>query len=262
MPELITDDGVRLHYAVRGRGSIFLVCLHWMGGECAGWNSFCDALDPARFTVVTTDCRGHGRSQSEACAFTNERLARDVIAVADACGAGRFAVAGHSFGGKIALRLAAMTPERLTGLVLIGALGPGLVPLERPTIEGIVRRAGEPGFIREVLRPFFCARDRAEIEEALAAFARTPEWALLAVCETAMWTDFSREISPLTIPALVIAGDQDPVYGPDYQERAVLPFVRHASFVTVTDCGHGLILEQPRIIADHARRFLTEHARP
>ncbi len=48
----------------------------------------------------------------------------DVVAVADARGVGRFAVAGHSGGGPHALACAALLPERVRACVAVGGLAP------------------------------------------------------------------------------------------------------------------------------------------
>ncbi len=258
MPDFITDDGVSLHYIVSGAGPVEMICLHWMGGEGATWDVLCAGLDPTKFCCVALDFRGHGQSQQAASLFTIERLARDVLNLADLLGFDRFAVAGHSFGGKVALRVAALAPQRVIGLTLIGGVGPGLVALERPMIDGILQRAAEVNFVREVFRGWFHVWPRVEIDDALERFARTPAWVLRAVCESALWSDIAAEVGEVTAPALVIAGDGDPVYGPAYQEQAVRPFLPNATLVTIAECGHGLILERPEEIAGHVERFLGQ----
>lgn len=258
MPDFLADDGVSLHYIVSGAGPVEMICLHWMGGAGATWEVFCGALDPIKFRCVALDFRGHGKSQPTASLFTIERLARDVLNLADVLGFDRFAVAGHSFGGKVALRVAALAPQRVKGLVLIGGVGPGLVPLERPMIDGILERSGDVSFVREVFRGWFQVWPRVEIDDALERFAGTPAWALRAVCESALWSDIAADVGEVLAPALVIAGDADPVYGPTYQEQSVRPFLSNATCVTMAGCGHGLILERPEEIAVHIEGFLGQ----
>lgn len=188
-------------------------------------------------------------------AFTNERLARDVLQLADALGVVRFVVCGHSFGGKVAMRLAALAPERVAGLVLIGAVGPGKVPLTCEAVDPILDRATDVAFVRESFRPWFSVWPRPELDRSLENFARTPGWAHRAVCEIALWTDITAELTSLSAPALLIAGEHDPVYGPAYRREAVMPVLAHAQMATI-DCGHGLILERPEEIATQCERFL------
>lgn len=256
MPAFISDDGISLHFDILGHGALPVICLHLMGGDSSTWTALLEGLDPSLLQGAALDFRGHGKSERAPSTFTIERLACDVIHLADTLQWERFVVAGHSFGGKVALRVAALVPQRVSGLVLIGATGPGLVPLDRPSMEGIVQRAADLGFIREVFRPWFHVWPRPDIDQAIISFARTPIWALQAVCEAALWTDISEDVKHVTAPTLAIAGDRDPVYAPSYQAQAVHPFVPNATVVTIADCGHGLILERPAEIAGHLGRFL------
>jgi pimeloyl-ACP methyl ester carboxylesterase len=118
MAEFTSDDGIRLHYVTQGTGALPIIYLHWMGGSGLDWKRFWTSLDQRRYRHVALDFRGHGQSDPTPSSFTNERLARDVLQLADELGLPHFVVAGHSFGGKVALKLAAMGPARVAGLML------------------------------------------------------------------------------------------------------------------------------------------------
>jgi pimeloyl-ACP methyl ester carboxylesterase len=69
---------------------------------------------------LTLDCRGHGRSgQGAVAGLSIDAFARDVLAFADRQGVGCFVAGGLSMGAALALRLAHLVPERVTGLVLV-----------------------------------------------------------------------------------------------------------------------------------------------
>jgi pimeloyl-ACP methyl ester carboxylesterase len=258
MADLTTDDGIRLHYLVRGDGPRPVIYLHWMGGQTSYWTILWERMASDAWQHVAVDFRGHGKSDPRPSSFTAERLARDVLQVADALALREFALVGHSFGGKIALRLAAMAPERVAGLMLLGPVGPGQVePLGRDALEPVLSRTADAAFIRECFQPWFVDWSHRELDQALEDLSRTPNWALRAVAEVGLWTDLAAEISRLDQPALVMAGDRDPVYGPEYQRDAVLPVLTRAREVTLR-CGHGFHLECPEDVAAHGRRFLAE----
>ena len=66
------------------------------------------------------DSRNHGNSgRSDSMTFTE--MAQDVINYADSKGIRRFTLMGHSMGGKAAMTLATMYPNRLDGLIIIDA---------------------------------------------------------------------------------------------------------------------------------------------
>lgn len=256
MPELITDDGIRLRYLERGAGSTTVIFLHWMGGHAEMWTDLWDCFPSPAYRFIALDARGHGRSEPRPSSFDVHRIARDVVKVADTAGAQRFVLVGHSFGGKVALCAASLEPARVASLVLMGSVGPDLVPVERDLIDGILARASDEPFVRETFRAWFHVWPSPALDRALAQWSRTPAWALRAVAECAIFTDISAEVGMVSAPALVIAGADDPLYGPVYQVQAVQPFLRNARNVAIPGCGHGLILERPVEIAAEIDTFI------
>ena len=73
-----------------------------------------------RFRVVRLDLRGYGETPLPAGPYSN---ARDVLRLLDELGVERAAFVGNSYGGRVALDVAALAPDRVTRLVL---LSPGL----------------------------------------------------------------------------------------------------------------------------------------
>jgi pimeloyl-ACP methyl ester carboxylesterase len=78
-------------------------------------------LERAGHPVVAYDARGHGASSPAGPpeAYTYDELARDAVAVMDAAGFRRAAVAGQSMGAATAVALALAHPERVSALALV-----------------------------------------------------------------------------------------------------------------------------------------------
>lgn len=258
MPEFRTDDGVRLHYAVQGEGPLTLIYLHGMGGDIGMWKPLWSVLDRSRFSYVALDFRGHGGSQRMPSTFTAERLVRDVLQVADLLAISRFALIGHGLGGKVACRIAAEHPGRVAGVILMGAVGPNEVPLEQDVVERIVSCGDDVGLVRQYFRSWFKEWPRPEIERWTANVANTPPWVRRAFCAPVRSPGARSEEAVVSeVPAIVLAGENDPVYGPAYQHKAVLPALANARLVTIS-CGHGLLLERPDEVAGHCKEFFAE----
>jgi pimeloyl-ACP methyl ester carboxylesterase len=82
----------------------------------------CAAGAGLRFAAL--DLRGRGASdRTPAGTYGWANHALDVVAVADALGATRFAVVGVSMGGSIAMTMAELVRERLTAVVLVDVAG-------------------------------------------------------------------------------------------------------------------------------------------
>jgi pimeloyl-ACP methyl ester carboxylesterase len=78
-------------------------------------------LERAGHPVVAYDARGHGASSPAGSpgAYTYDELVRDAVAVMDAAGFGRAAVAGQSMGAATAVALALAHPERVSALAVV-----------------------------------------------------------------------------------------------------------------------------------------------
>ena len=106
------------------------------------FNALGPALAKAGHRLVAMDLRGRGRSdRGPAGSYGWANHARDVVATADALGAGRFDFVGHSMGAFVGLALMNLAPARVRRLVLIDALG---VPHESamPPIRAAAQRLG------------------------------------------------------------------------------------------------------------------------
>lgn len=115
--------GRRIAYRSIGSGTPLILCLRFRG-VLDSWDPlFLDKL-AQQFRVITFDFSGFGASTGDA-SYQSEALAQDVIDLADALGIERFDLGGWSIGGTAAQVVAALHPERVSHLVLIGTAPPG-----------------------------------------------------------------------------------------------------------------------------------------
>ena len=107
------DDGLALEVTDTGSGPGLLL-VHGFGGAKEDFADHVDALG-ARHRVVTFDHRGHGASDKpdEAAAYSLDRMAADVMGVADALGIDGFRLLGYSMGGMVARRVVLAHPARI-----------------------------------------------------------------------------------------------------------------------------------------------------
>jgi pimeloyl-ACP methyl ester carboxylesterase len=118
------------------------VLLH---GLSANANSFAGVisagLSPA-FRVIAPDLRGRARSGKPETGYSMADHASDVIALLDALGVDLVVLAGHSFGGYLAIYLAANFPSRVSKLVVIDAAissHPRIPVLLKPSLDRLTR---------------------------------------------------------------------------------------------------------------------------
>ncbi|HMF04702.1 MAG TPA: alpha/beta hydrolase [Acidimicrobiia bacterium] len=262
------DDGVALEVTHTGSGPGLLL-VHGFGGAKEDFADHVESLG-ACHRVVTFDHRGHGESDkpSEASAYSLDRMAADVVAVADGMGFDTFRLLGHSMGGMVSRRVVLARPARIDALILMDT-SPGPIPGLDPELAelgaGIMLDQG-----KGVLKPLLDEAGTLESPAHLRLLAERPEmveyeernWQTLSPM---MWATMLREIvhqpdqlallAGVRSPTLVIVGEQDtPFLG---GSRAMAGVVPGAELVVVRDAGHSPQLENPRPWFDALERFLA-----
>ncbi len=112
--ELIRN-GVKLRGFDGGQGPS-IIFQHGLGGDDA---QVAETFPMSGFHRLTLECRAHGLSQAgNPHNFTITKFTDDVLAFADSRSLKRFAVGGISMGAAIAMRMAVITPERVSALIL------------------------------------------------------------------------------------------------------------------------------------------------
>ena len=113
-------EGVSLHAAVAGSGSP-IVLLHGFPQTHLMWRHVARDLADEH-TVICPDLRGYGASSKPADGYSKRVMAADIVALADALGFPRFALAGHDRGALVAFRAGLDHPDVITHLACLDVL--------------------------------------------------------------------------------------------------------------------------------------------
>ncbi|MFB3052562.1 MAG: 2-succinyl-6-hydroxy-2,4-cyclohexadiene-1-carboxylate synthase [Dehalococcoidia bacterium] len=268
----IPVNGVHLNVEVSGEGPPLLL-LHGFSGSAATWTPHLEAWQG--FTAIAVELLGHGASDCPADRrrYRMERCLGDLVALLDrlpASGGRRMAVLGYSMGGRVALRLALLAPERLWALVLESA-SPGIEDaseraararsdadladdIERDGLEAFVERwqalplfaslARLPVAVRDELRRQRLQNDPRGLVGSLRGLGAGQQEPVLA------------RMAEIRIPVLLLTGALDDKYcALARRMAAALPRARTES---VPDSGHAVHLERPQAFAGAVRGFLKE----
>ena len=220
----------------------------------ASWNAQIDALQSTRCVVPT-----YGRCASIA------DMARAVLSTLPAQ---RFAVAGHSMGGRVALEIMRQAPDRVERIALldsgIGALDGGEAgKRERAQRMAWLRLAQEHGmralgrdWARGMVHPAHL--DAAVFEQILAMIERkTPEVFEAQIEALLARPDASDTWRGIACPTLLLCGRQD-AWSPLSRHAQMHAMLPSAQLVVIEDAGHFAMMEQPaavsRALADWLRR--------
>jgi len=108
-----TED---LHHVDLGDGPS-IVLIHGLASNLHLWDGVARRLEEARHRVVACDLRGHAQSPKPDEPYDVEAVAGDVIALIERLELGACLLAGQSYGGTVALQVAAERPD-LTAVVV------------------------------------------------------------------------------------------------------------------------------------------------
>jgi len=121
------DTGELRQHVVTGGGGPPLLLVHGWPQTWYAWRLVMPGL-ARHFSVVAADQRGCGLSGKPPGGYDTGTLAADLVALMDALGHQRFAVAGHDTGMWISYALAADYPDRVARLAVAEAAMPGVSP--------------------------------------------------------------------------------------------------------------------------------------
>src|SRR5687768_11295163 len=122
---VVNDVGLHVEEAGPADGPL-LILLHGFPGFWWDWRYQIEALAAEGYHVVVPDMRGYNLSEKPqgAAAYTLGTLATDIVALAHSYGHSRFRVAGHDWGGVVALWTAVTYPEHVESLAVLNAPHP------------------------------------------------------------------------------------------------------------------------------------------
>ena len=112
-------NGVNLNYELAGKGPA-VIFLHGGNGNARDWANQVPVLS-TKYKVIAMDIRGHGKSEGPKSEeeYSIPIIAEDVLELLNLLGIKKCCLAGHSFGGFVALQFAVTHQDRLSGLVLV-----------------------------------------------------------------------------------------------------------------------------------------------
>src|SRR4051794_13142191 len=119
-----------------------VVLIHGTGAWSEIWRGTMHALAGAGYRAIALDMPPFGYSTRPASRdYSDSAQARRILVTLDSLGVKRFAVVGHSFGGRPTMEATFMAPERVSRLVLVDAA----LDLMRGCGDGGMERCGNVG---------------------------------------------------------------------------------------------------------------------
>jgi pimeloyl-ACP methyl ester carboxylesterase len=260
-------NGIKTNYLEAGKGDP-VVLIHGSGPgvtSYANWRLVLPAL-AENFRVVAPDMVGFGFSERPAnIEYGVQTWADQVVGLMDTLELPKAHLVGNSFGGAIALRIAAQHPDRVGKLVLMGSMG---VPF--PITEGLERVWGyEPSFenMRRVLDVFAYSRELVNDELAEVRYRGSIQpgfqesFAAMFPAPRQRWVEAmctpEDDIRRLPHRTLIVHGREDQVI-PVQTSLRLMELIDNADLSVFSHCGHWSMIERTADFNRTVSEFFTD----
>jgi pimeloyl-ACP methyl ester carboxylesterase/DNA-binding CsgD family transcriptional regulator len=256
----MSEDGLRLAYAVTGRGPPLVRTAHFLTHlefdfESPVWRPWLDELSRDR-SLVRYDGRGCGLSDRTSAPLSLDAWVSDLEAVIHACGLERFSLFGCSQGCAVSVAYAVRHPERVSSLVLLGGYARGTMrrnptPAQVKEIElllGLIEIGwgrDNPAF-RQVFTSLYLPEGTPEQVRwfnELERLSTSPEQAARIVAAFGQ-IDVSELCARVTCPTLVLHARGD-ARVPFEEGRRIAGLIPGARFVPLEGRNHVVLAQEP-----------------
>jgi 3-oxoadipate enol-lactonase/4-carboxymuconolactone decarboxylase len=236
-------NDITIHAQVQGpNDGPPVLLLHSLGTTLQMWDPQAEAL-AKRYRVIRMDMRGHGLTEATPGPYTMAMLAQDALALLDSLGIRQTHVGGVSIGGRIALQMAAMAPDRVLSLMPCDtALEFGPAETWQQRIDAVT--AGGMAAVAEGVM------DRWVLDKSLASSKGLRRMLLstdpvgYAGCGAALRDCRADDVlGRIKCPTTVIVGDRD-VATPPSAARAIQAAIPDSHLVTIAEAAHIPNLER------------------
>lgn len=235
---LKTFAGGALFGSSYGRADPEILALHGWGRTHRDFDTVLAGLD-----AVALDLPGFGSSPEPPEVWGAEAYAEAVVEVARSF-ARPPVVVGHSFGGRVAVSLAAKHPSEVRSLVLIGVplvRAPGRAPARSPRGYRLVKWAHRMGIVSE--SRLEAARQRHGSADYRAADGRMRDILVKVVNES-----YENQLDQLAVPVHLLWGSEDTAAPPAIAQEALRRMEAHGVAVDLElleGVGHHVMAEAP-----------------
>lgn len=262
----IQVNGARLYYEETGQGAGAIVFSHGLLMSCRMFDDQVAHFQD-RYRCIVYDHRGQGQSEVTANGYDMETVYADAAALITALDAAPCHFVGLSMGGFVGMRLASRRPELLKSLLLLNTsadpepqnnifkyrlmnfiarwLGPSLVTGRvMPIMFGQKFMADDTRVVlRETWKQRMINNNRIGMTRATTG-----------VIDRQGVYD---ELVKITVPTLILAGEQDVATVPAKAER-IHQRISSSRYTLIPDAGHSSTVEEPGAVNSAIDAFLSD----
>lgn len=255
---------ITLSYAEQGASAgIPMLLLHGFAGSWRSFELVLSHLSDSVHAFAITQ-RGHVNASAPQSGYRLDDFAGDVTAFMDALHLEHAVIVGHSMGAAVAQRLAVDHPDRVLGLVLMGA---SLAALGDPDLQAFwdstlskLTDPIDPTFVRGFIDTTLAQSVPPEFFEVIMQDAQAvPARVWKEAFKRRLEEDISNDPPKIGVPTLIVWGDRDARCSQREQEE-LEAMINGSRLLVYPGAGHDLHCEEPARFASDLLSFTEDLA--
>lgn len=251
---------ITLPYVEQGTSTgIPMLLLHGFAGSWRSFELVLPHLNDSVHAFAITQ-RGHANASAPQSGYRLDDFAGDVAAFMDALHLERAVIVGHSMGSAVAQRLALDYPDRVLGLVLVGASlaargDPDLQAFWDSTLSTLSDPI-DPTFVRGFVDTTLAQTVPPEFFEAMMRDAQAvPARVWKEAFKGRLEEDLLGDLHKIEVPTLILWSDLD-ARGSRRDQEALEAMINSSRLVVYPGAGHDLHCEEPIRFASDLLSFI------
>jgi pimeloyl-ACP methyl ester carboxylesterase len=230
-----------------------LVFIHGSGGNHSIWSHQYGKLHKKN-NIIAVNLPGHGHSEGNG-ERNVQRYCEWIKKMLQALDLKKPVLVGHSLGAAISLQFAISYPEKIAGIVCLGA---GMkMPVNSFFLDFLKTNPAQlPPEITEMICKFSLAKDNRSkfsvpLQKSIALSRVDVMYGDLAACNE---LDLTLDAGKIKLPALIVCGAEDKMTPPDLS-RQLAAAIEKGQLEIVEGAGHMVMLEQPEEFNNFLENF-------
>lgn len=258
---VIKINGADIYYEIHGEGKETILLSHgllWSGRmfepQVAHFKS--------RYSVITYDHRGQGRSQVTESGYDMDSLYEDAVALIEQLDIKGCHMGGLSMGGFVAMRVAARRPDLIRSLILMETSA-DTEPnkFKYSLLNNTVKLLGVKAVSAKVMPIMF---GQTFLKDPNRKTERTfwkqqlesnPKTIVRSVNGVVNRLGIYDEIAGIQLPTLILVGEEDVATVPEKAQR-IHTQIKNAQLVILKNAGHSSTVEEPEQVNEAIEQFL------
>jgi len=254
----VNIDGNSIRFLEEGDSDHVLLLIHGLGASAERWEHVIP-LFSKKHRVIVPDLVGFGHSEKPSVDYTTDYFADFIYKFVSKMQIKNFSIIGSSLGGQIGAEFTSNHNDLVKKLVLVSPSG--IMKHSTPALDAYIMAAlypnsesatmafqtmsGQTQIDEELITGFV---ERMKMPNAKMAFMST----LLGLRDAEVITE---KLGMITIPTLIVWGENDPVIPIKYSESFVSS-INDCRFYKMVKCGHTPFVEDPKGFFDLVSDFL------